>query len=42
MHDLIGLLNLPISARARRRAAAREEWFASASVPLDLDDMLLG
>ena len=42
MHDLIGLLNLPISARARRRAAAREEWFASARAPLDLDDMLLG
>jgi hypothetical protein len=35
MHDLIALLNLPIGERARRRAAAREEWFA-AGCRLDL------
>ena len=38
MRNLIGCLNLPISERARRRAAAREEWFASAHVPLDVGD----
>ena len=41
MHDLIGRLNLPISERARRRAAAREEWFASAGEPLDVGDVLV-
>jgi chromosome partitioning protein len=40
MGDLIGLLNLPISERARRRAAAREEWFAAAGLPLDVGDLL--
>jgi chromosome partitioning protein len=40
MHDLIALLDLPISERARRRAAAREEWFASAYTRLDTDDVL--
>lgn len=38
--DLIKLLNLPISERARRRAAARQEWFASAHTRLDTDDVL--
>lgn len=38
--DLIKLLNLPISERARRRAAARQEWFASAHTRLDIDDVL--
>ena len=38
--DLIERLNLPISERARRRAAARQEWFASAHTPLDTDDVL--
>jgi chromosome partitioning protein len=41
MCDLIGLLDLPISERARRRAAAREEWFASAGTPLDTGDLLI-
>jgi chromosome partitioning protein len=40
MCHLIELLGLPISERARRRAAAREEWFASAHAPLDTDDVL--
>jgi chromosome partitioning protein len=40
MHDLIELLHLPISERARRRAAARAEWFASAHAPLDTDEVL--
>jgi len=33
--DLYSLLKLPINDRARRRAAVRAEWFASAGVPLD-------
>ncbi|QOZ30289.1 division plane positioning ATPase MipZ [Bradyrhizobium sp. CCBAU 51753] len=37
---LVGLLNLPISERARRRAAARKEWFASAGAPLGIDELL--
>jgi chromosome partitioning protein len=41
VRNLIGLLNLPISERGRRRAAAREEWFASAHVPLDVGDVLI-
>jgi chromosome partitioning protein len=41
MRNLIGFLNLPISERARRRAAAREEWFASAHVPLDVGDVFV-
>jgi chromosome partitioning protein len=40
MCDLIGLLNLPISERARRRRAARQDWFASARTPLDTQDVL--
>lgn len=40
MRDLIGLLNLPITERGRRRAAARKEWFASAHTPFDLDHEL--
>jgi chromosome partitioning protein len=41
VRDLIGLLNLPITERVRRRAAARKEWFASAGAPLDIDDVLV-
>ncbi len=37
---LIGLLNLPISERGIRRAAARAQWFASADLPLETDDLL--
>ncbi|MGF6306760.1 chromosome partitioning protein [Bradyrhizobium sp. i1.8.4] len=40
MYHLIELLRLPISERARRRAAARGEWFASAHAPLDTGDLL--
>lgn len=40
MRMLIGLLNLPTSERARRRAAARKEWFASSRVPLKIDEVL--
>jgi chromosome partitioning protein len=40
IHDLIARLNLPTSERARRRAAARQEWFASAHMPLDTGDVL--
>lgn len=38
--NLIGLLNLPISLRGRRRAAARAKWIASAHLPLETDDVL--
>ncbi|UPK33331.1 division plane positioning ATPase MipZ [Bradyrhizobium sp. 186] len=38
---LVGLLNLPTSERARRRAAARKEWFASSSAPLGVDELLI-
>jgi chromosome partitioning protein len=40
IQDMIALLDLPISERARRRAAARKEWFASAHRPLDTGDVL--
>lgn len=40
VRDLHAMLKLPISARARRRAAARAEWFASASLLLDTQDVL--
>jgi chromosome partitioning protein len=38
--DLYTLLKLPTNERARRRAAARAEWFASCSTPLDTSDIL--
>ncbi len=38
--DLYTLLKLPTNDRARRRAAARAEWFASCSTPLDTSDIL--
>jgi chromosome partitioning protein len=40
IQDLIALLNLPVSERGRRRAAARAEWFASAHTRLDTEDVL--
>jgi chromosome partitioning protein len=40
MRDFIEFLQLPTSERARRRAAARAEWFASAVTPLDTIDIL--
>ncbi len=41
MRILIGMLNLPIGERGRRRAAARNEWYASAQAPLDVDNVLI-
>ena len=41
MAGLIGGLNLPIDERARRRAAARQEWFAASQAPLDTGDLLV-
>jgi chromosome partitioning protein len=41
MSDLHTLLQLPTNDRARRRAAARAEWFASCSTPLDTSDVLI-
>ena len=41
MADLYTLLQLPTNDRARRRAAARAEWFASCSTRLDTNDILV-
>jgi chromosome partitioning protein len=41
MSDLYTLLQLPTNERARRRAAARVEWFASCNTPLDTNDILV-
>jgi chromosome partitioning protein len=38
--DLYTLLRLPTNDRARRRAAARAQWFGSADTPLDMSDLL--
>ena len=37
---LLKLLKLPIDERGMRRAAARQEWFAAQSQPLDLPDII--
>jgi chromosome partitioning protein len=37
---LCTLLQLPSNDRARRRTAARAEWFAAANTPLDVSDVL--
>jgi chromosome partitioning protein len=39
--DLYTLLQLPTNDRARRRAAARAEWFASCNTPLNTSDVLV-
>lgn len=40
VRDFFTLLQLPISDRARRRAAARAEWFAASETPLDTGGVL--
>jgi chromosome partitioning protein len=40
VRDLYALLQLPTNDRARRRAAARAEWFAAAALPLETDDLV--
>jgi chromosome partitioning protein len=40
MRDFVELLQLPTNERARREAAVRAEWFASAVTPLDTIDTL--
>ena len=37
---LLEVLKLPIDDRGRRRAAARAEWFAARTQPLDTGDIL--
>jgi chromosome partitioning protein len=37
---LIDALRLPIDERGKRRAAARAEWLAAASKPLEIYDLL--
>jgi chromosome partitioning protein len=37
---LLSALKLPLDDRGLRRAAARAEWFAAASVPLELHDII--
>ena len=39
-HALLEVLKLPIDDRGRRRAAARAEWFAARTQPLDTGDIL--
>ena len=40
VRDFFTLLQLPINGRARRRAAARVEWFAASDTPLDTGGVL--
>ena len=40
VQNLLAGLMLPLNERGRKRAAARAEWFLSAGVPLELDDVL--
>jgi chromosome partitioning protein len=40
VRDIYALLQLPTNDRARRRASARAEWFASAALPLEADDLV--
>jgi chromosome partitioning protein len=40
IHSLLEVLKLPIDDRGRRRAAARAEWFAARTQPLDTSDIL--
>ena len=40
VRELYILLQLPTNDRARRRVAARAEWFASSNTPLDTSDVL--
>jgi hypothetical protein len=40
IHALLEVLKLPIDDRGRRRAAARAEWFAARTQPLDTGDIL--
>jgi chromosome partitioning protein len=37
---LLSALKLPLDDRGLRRAAARAEWFAAASAPLELHDII--
>ena len=38
--ELLALLRLPLDERGHQRAAARDQWFAAASQPLELHDVL--
>ena len=40
VQGLLAALKLPIDEKGRRRAAARAEWFNSASKPLEIQDIL--
>ena len=40
IHALLEVLKLPIDDRGRRRAAARAEWLAAQTQPLDTGDIL--
>jgi len=40
VETLLRSLKLPIDERGMRRAAARQEWFAAQSQPLDLPDII--
>jgi len=40
VQGLLATLRLPIDERGKKRASAREEWFAAADEPLDVHDIL--
>ena len=40
VESLLAALKLPLDDRGLRRAAARAEWFAAASNPLELHDII--
>jgi chromosome partitioning protein len=42
VENLLAALKLPFDERGLKRAAARAEWFATASQPLELHDILAG
>lgn len=40
VRELYAILQLPTNDRARRRATARAEWFASATLPFEANDLM--
>ncbi len=38
---VLAALRLPVDERGRRRAAVRQEWFASRGTPVEVDDLLV-
>jgi hypothetical protein len=40
VNQLLTLLQLPLDQRGHQRVTARDQWFAAASQPLELHDVL--